>query len=206
MQRSFDTHAVVLRVVQACDLFAESRKLILQALPGIRQGRNVVHAPALAEHGNEQILERELVGEIPPARGIERIDDGAPSTQRCDRIVDGVGDETVPPPIATNLVYAGMDNRGRLRAPRDARLPTAARLANRRQLVDPTDGGLIVGRGKLEGPQQVRVKTTDGEGKSNGEVVLQALLVDPIVQSKRAAEQTLDTMLELQADYLGYIQ
>jgi len=32
----------------------------------------------------------------------------------------------------------------------------------------------IVGRGKLEGPQQVRVATTDGEGKSTGEVVLQA--------------------------------
>ena len=32
----------------------------------------------------------------------------------------------------------------------------------------------IVGRGKLEGPQQVRVATTDSEGKSTGEVVLQA--------------------------------
>ncbi len=32
----------------------------------------------------------------------------------------------------------------------------------------------IVGRGKLEGPQQVRVATTDGEGQSTGEVVLQA--------------------------------
>ena len=38
------------------------------------------------------------------------------------------------------------------------------------------------------------------------QVVLQALLVDPIVHSKRAAEETLDTMLEVQADYLGYIQ
>jgi dihydrolipoamide dehydrogenase len=32
----------------------------------------------------------------------------------------------------------------------------------------------IVGRGKLEGPQQVRVATTDGEGTSTGEVLLQA--------------------------------
>jgi dihydrolipoamide dehydrogenase len=32
----------------------------------------------------------------------------------------------------------------------------------------------IVGRGKLEGPQQVRVKTTDAAGKSSGEVILQA--------------------------------
>ena len=32
----------------------------------------------------------------------------------------------------------------------------------------------IVGHGKLEGPRQVRVATTNGEGKSTGEVVLQA--------------------------------
>jgi dihydrolipoamide dehydrogenase len=32
----------------------------------------------------------------------------------------------------------------------------------------------IVGRGRLEGPQQVRVATTDGEGKSTGEVILKA--------------------------------
>jgi dihydrolipoamide dehydrogenase len=32
----------------------------------------------------------------------------------------------------------------------------------------------IVGRGKLEGPQQVRVRTTDAAGKSSGEVILKA--------------------------------
>ena len=38
------------------------------------------------------------------------------------------------------------------------------------------------------------------------EIALQALLVDPVVDSVRAAEQTLDTMLQLQARYLGYIR
>ncbi len=32
----------------------------------------------------------------------------------------------------------------------------------------------IVGRGRLEGPQQVRVRTTDAEGKPSGEVILKA--------------------------------
>ena len=32
----------------------------------------------------------------------------------------------------------------------------------------------VVGRGKLEGPQQVRVQTTDAEGKPSGEVILKA--------------------------------
>lgn len=38
------------------------------------------------------------------------------------------------------------------------------------------------------------------------DIALQALLVDPVVHSVRAAEQTLDTMLELQQRYLGYIK
>jgi len=55
---------------------------------------------------------------------------------------------------------------------------------------------------------QVAIHDMTAEAILSGsrEVVLQALLVDPIVHSKRAAEQTLDTMLELQADYLGYIK
>jgi len=38
------------------------------------------------------------------------------------------------------------------------------------------------------------------------EIALQALLVDPVVDSVRAAEQALDAILELQKRYLGYIR
>lgn len=38
------------------------------------------------------------------------------------------------------------------------------------------------------------------------ELALQALLVDPVVDSVRAAEETLDAMLDLQARYLGYLK
>lgn len=38
------------------------------------------------------------------------------------------------------------------------------------------------------------------------EIALQALLVDPVVDSVKAAEETLDTILELQQRYLGYIK
>ncbi|MGI6375139.1 MAG: hypothetical protein ACOX3S_03940 [Anaerolineae bacterium] len=38
------------------------------------------------------------------------------------------------------------------------------------------------------------------------QAALQALLLDPVVHSARAAEQTLDTILALQADYLGYLE
>jgi len=36
--------------------------------------------------------------------------------------------------------------------------------------------------------------------------VLQALLVDPIVDAYGPVEEMLDTMLELQAEHLGYIR
>jgi alpha-galactosidase len=35
---------------------------------------------------------------------------------------------------------------------------------------------------------------------------LQAMLVDPVVHSVKAAEETLDTMLTTQAKYLGYLK
>jgi alpha-galactosidase len=37
------------------------------------------------------------------------------------------------------------------------------------------------------------------------DVALQALLVDPLVDSAKRAEELLDTMLELQTPYLEYI-
>jgi len=41
-------------------------------------------------------------------------------------------------------------------------------------LTKKNDVEYIVGRGKLEGPQQVRVQTRDAQGKSTGEVILKA--------------------------------
>jgi alpha-galactosidase len=55
---------------------------------------------------------------------------------------------------------------------------------------------------------QVAIHDMTAEAVLTGsrEIVLQALLVDPIVHSMRAAEQTLDTILELQSPYLDYIE
>ncbi len=55
---------------------------------------------------------------------------------------------------------------------------------------------------------QVAVHDLTAEAVLTGsrEIALQALLVDPVVDSVRAAEQMLDTMLQLQARYLGYIR
>ncbi|MBC7317387.1 MAG: alpha-glucosidase, partial [Chloroflexi bacterium] len=54
---------------------------------------------------------------------------------------------------------------------------------------------------------QVAVHDLTAEAVLTGskEAALQALLVDPVVHSVRAAEQTLETILERQAEYLGYL-
>ena len=48
--------------------------------------------------------------------------------------------------------------------------------------------------------------TTEAVLTGSKEVVLQALLVDPIVNNVRAAKEMLDTMLMLQKPHLGYIK
>ncbi len=54
---------------------------------------------------------------------------------------------------------------------------------------------------------QVAVHDLTAEAALTGskQAALQALLVDPVVQSARAAEQTLDTILARQGEYLGYL-
>jgi alpha-galactosidase len=55
---------------------------------------------------------------------------------------------------------------------------------------------------------QVAVHDLTAEAVLTGsrQVALQALLVDPVVHSLKAAEQTLDTILELQQPYLDYLK
>ncbi len=60
--------------------------------------------------------------------------------------------------------------------------------------------------GLLRNQVAVHDLTAEAVLTSSRELVLQALLVDPVVHSFRAAEQTLDTMLTLQPQYLGYIK
>jgi alpha-galactosidase len=48
--------------------------------------------------------------------------------------------------------------------------------------------------------------TVEAVLQSSREVALQALLVDPVVDSLRAAEKILETMLQVQARHLGYLQ
>lgn len=60
--------------------------------------------------------------------------------------------------------------------------------------------------GLLNNQVAVNDLTVEAVLTGSREIALQALLVDPVVDSIRAAEKTLDTMLELQERYLGYIK
>jgi alpha-galactosidase len=60
--------------------------------------------------------------------------------------------------------------------------------------------------GLLNNQVSVNDLTVEAVLTGSREVALQALLVDPVVDSVEAAERTLETMLEYQKKYLGYIR
>jgi alpha-galactosidase len=60
--------------------------------------------------------------------------------------------------------------------------------------------------GLLSNQIAVHDLTAEAVLQQSRELALQALLVDPVVDSVRAAEQTLETILDLQEPYLGYLK
>ena len=60
--------------------------------------------------------------------------------------------------------------------------------------------------GLLQNQVAVHDMTAEAVLSGSKQAVLQALLVDPIVDQYRLAVELVDTMLELQSDYLGYIK
>jgi alpha-galactosidase len=68
-------------------------------------------------------------------------------------------------------------------------------------------GALPVGiAGLLNNQVAVHELTMEAVFSGSRQVALQALLVDPVVDSVRAAEKTLAAILDLQKPYLGYLK
>jgi len=60
--------------------------------------------------------------------------------------------------------------------------------------------------GLLRNQVAVHDLTAEAVLTQSKEAAWQALLLDPVVYSARAAEQTLETILERQKEYLGYLK
>jgi len=60
--------------------------------------------------------------------------------------------------------------------------------------------------GLLQNQVAVHALTAEAVLKRSRSLALQALLADPVVDSRRAAEQTLEAMLYAQKEYLGYLR
>ena len=68
-------------------------------------------------------------------------------------------------------------------------------------------GALPVGiAGLMHNQVAVHELTIEAVMTGSRQIALQALLVDPVVDSVRAAEKTLDVILDLQRPYLDYIR
>ncbi len=127
---------------------------------------------------------------------------GTEGVERFVAMIEGILTDSHQEELAVNIMNDGfIDN-----LPRDLAVEVPATIDN--------DGihGVKLGRlpkgiaGLLNNQVGVLDLTAEAVLTESKDIVLQALLVDPVVESVRSAEQMLDTMLELQKPYLGYIR
>jgi alpha-galactosidase len=124
------------------------------------------------------------------------------SGERVIPIIEAILTDSHEEELAVNIMNDGLiDN-----LPRDLVVEVPA-IVDRQGVHGVPLGPLPKGiAGLLANQVAVHDLTAEAALTGSREVALQALLVDPVVHSLRAAEQTLDTMLRLQEQYLGYIK
>ncbi len=122
--------------------------------------------------------------------------------ERVIPIIEGILTDSHQEEMAVNIMNDGLiDN-----LPRDLVVEVPATV-DRNGVHGVPLGALPKGiAGLLSNQAAVLDLTAEAILKGSRELALQALLVDPVVDSFHAAEKTLDTMLKLQADYLSYIR
>jgi len=125
-----------------------------------------------------------------------------PSSERVVPIIEGIITDSGQEELAVNLPNDGLIDD----LPKDIVVEVPA--------VVGAGGvhGVPLGRlpkafaGLLQNQVAVHHLTAEAVLTRSRKAALHALLVDPVVTSLRAAEQLLDTMLEVQAEYLGYLE
>ncbi|MBS3967424.1 MAG: hypothetical protein KGZ60_09250 [Truepera sp.] len=122
--------------------------------------------------------------------------------ERAIPIIEAILTDARQEELAVNIMNDGLiDN-----LPRDLVVEVPA-MVDRHGVHGVRLGSLPKGiAGLLANQVAVHDLTAEAVLTASREVALQALLVDPVVHSVRAAEQTLDTMLDLQQQHLGYLR
>ncbi|MBS3934323.1 MAG: hypothetical protein KGZ35_08195 [Truepera sp.] len=122
--------------------------------------------------------------------------------ERAIPIIEAILTDARQEELAVNIMNDGLiDN-----LPRDLVVEVPA-MVDRHGVHGVRLGSLPKGiAGLLANQVAVHDLTAEAVLTASREAALQALLVDPVVHSVRAAEQTLDTMLDLQQQYLGYLR
>ncbi|MDI7275181.1 MAG: alpha-glucosidase [Anaerolineae bacterium] len=123
------------------------------------------------------------------------------SSERVIPMIEGIVSDSHQEELAVNVMNDGLiDN-----LPRDLVVEVPGTV-DRNGVHGVRLGALPKGiAGLLANQVAVHDLTAEAILTGSREAALQALLVDPVVDSYRAAEQTLDAILKLQAQYLGYI-
>jgi alpha-galactosidase len=124
------------------------------------------------------------------------------SEERAIPIIEGILEDSGHEELAVNIVNDGLIDD----LPNDLVVEVPATVSK--------DGvrGIPLGRlpkgiaGLLQNQVAVHELTVEAVSKKSKAAALQALLVDPVVDSVKAAERTLEKILELQKPYLGYLK
>ncbi|MEZ4868217.1 MAG: alpha-glucosidase [Caldilineaceae bacterium] len=121
---------------------------------------------------------------------------------RAVPIMEGILSDSGQEELAVNILNEGLiDN-----LPHDLVVETPA-VVDRQGVHGIKLGALPKGiAGLLNNQVAVQDLTVEAALAGSRELALQALLVDPVVDQVAAAEQLLATMLDLQQEYLGYLQ
>ncbi|OQY33590.1 MAG: alpha-glucosidase [Anaerolineaceae bacterium 4572_5.1] len=121
---------------------------------------------------------------------------------RAIPIIEGIIGDTHQEEHAVNIMNNGLINN----LPQDLAVEVPA-IVDKNGVHGVKLGNLPKGIAGLLNNQAATIDlTAEAAITGSREIVFQALLLDPVVDSVRRAEALLDTMLELQKKYLGYIQ
>lgn len=124
------------------------------------------------------------------------------SEERAIPIMEGILNDSGHEELAVNIVNHGLiDN-----LPQNLVVEAPA-IVGKNGVTGIPLGKLPAGiAGLLQNQVAVHELTVEAVLKKSKTAALQALLVDPVVDSVKAAEQTLEKILELQSSYLGYLK
>src|SRR5437867_2905952 len=146
VQTEFQTHGILMRVHESLYTHVKHRKLRLRPLANIAENRRLINEFSATEDRHEQILEWSFRLDVFATCRVKWINDHEGGGRSAFNIENSVTDELFVGPKSSDLLDAWRRNLRDLFAQLHFVNPAPVVTANRTQLVNAPERGLIVGR------------------------------------------------------------